>query len=408
MQTYLVGGAVRDTLLNRTVTERDWVVVGATPDQLKAQGFQQVGKDFPVFLHPETKEEYALARTERKTAKGYTGFETDSSASITLEDDLLRRDLTVNAMAMDCEGRIIDPYGGQTDLEAKLLRHVSPAFVEDPLRVIRVARFAARYHSYGFSVASETLQLMKEITHQGELKHLSPERVWKETARALLEPNPEVYIQVLKDCSALKALMPELEALWGVPNPPKWHPEIDTGIHTLMVVQQSAKLSDTLPVRFAALVHDLGKALTPSEHWPSHRGHETLGLPAIKTFCQRLKVPNDCRDLALLVCEFHTHVHRALTLKPATIVKVFDRCDAWRKPERFYDMLTACEADARGRAEFEDTAYPQARFLRACLKAADDVDTQQIIASGIKGPAIRDAIHQKRIALVAKIACDWH
>ena len=324
MKTYLVGGAVRDTLLQRDVSERDWVVLGATPEQMQALGYQQVGKDFPVFLHPKTKDEYALARTERKTGTGYTGFSFDTSTEVTLEEDLLRRDLTVNAMAMDENGDLIDPFNGQQDLNNRILRHVSDAFIEDPLRVFRVARFAARYAQYGFQVADETIQLMQQIVNSGELQSLSAERVWKETERSLQEPNPEVFFETLKSCGALKTWFSELDALWGVPNPPKYHPEVDTGIHTMLVLQQAAKLSNKLAVRFAALTHDLGKALTDRNKWPSHHGHEKLGIAPLTQLCQRLKVPNECKELALLTCEFHGHVHKAKELKPSTILTLFD------------------------------------------------------------------------------------
>lgn len=396
MPTYLVGGAVRDQLLNRPVTEKDWVITETTAQQMLDQGYVQVGKDFPVFLHPKTKEEYALARTERKSGTGYTGFICDSSPEVTLEQDLLRRDLTINAMAQDQQGNIIDPYQGQQDLQNKLLRHVSPAFAEDPLRVLRVARFAARYAYLGFSIATETMQLMTQLAQSGELAQLSPERVWKETSRSLLEQNPEVYFETLKACGALAVWFPELDKLWGVPNPANWHPEIDTGVHTMMVLTQAVKLSDKLTVRFASLVHDLGKALTPAEKWPSHHGHEKLGLSAINALSDRLKVPNDCRELALMVSEFHSHVHRISNLKASTILKVFNQCDAWRKPERFEDFLTTCEADARGRKHFETADYPQADMFRQALAAAKQVDIKAIVASGLKGPAIKQELEKQR------------
>ena len=396
MQVYLVGGAVRDQLLQRQVTEKDWVVVGATPQELLDKGYQQVGKDFPVFLHPDSKEEYALARTERKSGVGYTGFECDSSETVTLEQDLVRRDLTVNAMAMDTNGDIIDPYGGQQDLHDKVLRHVSDAFVEDPLRVLRVARFAARYAPYGFSIHADTLELMTEITKRGELTHLSAERVWKETSRSLMEGNPEVYFETLKSCGALAVWFEELDRLWGVPNPVKWHPEIDTGVHTMMVLQKAVAMSDKLEVRFSALVHDLGKAMTPPEKWPSHHGHEKLGLSAIENLCNRLKVPNQCKDLAKLVSEFHSHVHRAFDLKSSTILKVLNHCDAWRKPERYEDMLVTCHADALGRKHFEDAPYPQANYMRDVLTAANSVDVQSIISAGHTGKHIKEVLDQRR------------
>lgn len=406
MQVYLVGGAVRDKLLGHPVYERDYVVVGATVKQMLDKGFRQVGKDFPVFLHPQTGEEYALARTERKSGQGYTGFVCNSSAGVTLEQDLQRRDLTINAMAEDADGQLFDPYGGLRDLKARLLRHVSDAFTEDPLRVLRVARFAARYYRYGFKVAAETLALMRSISQSGELAALSPERVWKETSRALMEPHPQVFFAVLRDAGAMQNWFGELDALWGVPNPAKWHPEIDSGVHTMMVLEQSVLLSDKLSVRYAALTHDLGKGLTPPQQWPSHRGHEKSGLKAIKTFSDRLKVPNECRDLALLVGEFHTHVHKALALKPSTVLKVLNRCDAWRKPERFEDLLIACTADARGRTGFEQSPYPQADYFRRAFKATSAVDVQQIIADGHQGKAIRDKLEQARISAIARVRAE--
>ncbi|GAA0370182.1 multifunctional CCA addition/repair protein [Bowmanella denitrificans] len=407
MKIYLVGGAVRDTLLGRNVTERDYVVVGATPAHMLALGYKQVGSDFPVFLHPHSGEEYALARTERKTAAGYTGFDCIADPSVTLEEDLLRRDLTVNAMAMDEQGQIIDPYHGQQDLHNKVLRHVSDAFIEDPLRVLRVARFAARYHQLGFGIAVETLELMRHIAQSGELQALSAERVWKETSRALLEDSPEVYFETLRAADALDSWFAELNALWGVPAPAKWHPEIDTGVHSMMVLQQAAALSDNLAVRYAALVHDVGKGLTPADKWPTHHGHEKLGLAAVEQISQRLKVPNDCRELALLVSEFHTHLHKALELKATTVLKVLNHCDAWRKPARFEQLLLACEADARGRLHFEHTPYPQADFFRAAYHAAAAVDVQQIIARGIQGKAIKEALNRERTNAIATVKKQW-
>jgi tRNA nucleotidyltransferase (CCA-adding enzyme) len=403
MQIYLVGGAVRDQLLGIPVKDKDWVVVGATPQKLIDLGYQQVGNDFPVFLHPKTKEEFALARTERKQGKGYNGFICDFSDDITLEQDLIRRDLTVNAIAKGDNGTLIDPFNGQRDLKNKVLRHVSPAFEEDPLRVFRVARFAARYASLGFTVAPETLQLMKRISDSHELENLTAERVWKETARALLEPKPEVYITTLNDCNALDHWFVEVSKLWGVPNPAKWHPEIDSGIHTIMVLEQAAKLSNELTVRFASLVHDLGKALTPKEKWPSHHGHEKTGLEAINHLCDRLKAPNDCRELALLVSEYHTHIHKAYELKASTLLKVFNACDAWRKPQRFNDLLTCCTADARGRTGFENNEYPQAVYVKKALNAALQVDIKAIVAKGLKGKAIKEELDKQRITKITMI-----
>ncbi|MFT4748240.1 MAG: tRNA nucleotidyltransferase (CCA-adding enzyme) [Congregibacter sp.] len=400
MQIYLVGGAVRDKLLGRPIKDQDWVVVGSTPKQMLAQGYQAVGADFPVFLHPNTKEEYALARIERKIAKGYTGFSCDASSDVSLEEDLLRRDLTINAMAMDDHGAIIDPYNGQQDLKDKLLRHVSSAFVEDPLRVLRVARFAARYYILGFRIAPETLALMQTIVANDELTTLSAERVWQETARSLMETHPEVYFENLRACGALAMWFPELDILWGIPNPPKWHPEIDTGIHTMMVLQQAVKLSDKLNVRFAALVHDLGKGLTPSENWPSHQGHEKLGLDAINTLCDRLKAPNDCRELGLMVSEYHTYVHHAFELKASTVLGMLNRCDVWRKPQRFADFLLTCKADARGRTTFEDSEYKNAEYIWQAYEAAAKVDIKAIVAKGYQGKAIKEQTEQQRISVI--------
>jgi tRNA nucleotidyltransferase (CCA-adding enzyme) len=365
-----------------------------------SQGYQAVGADFPVFLHPITKEEYALARIERKTGVGYGGFSCDASSEVSLEEDLLRRDLTINAMAMDDLGNIIDPFNGQQDLKNKLLRHVSAAFIEDPLRVLRVARFAARYHSLGFSIAPETLALMKTIVANGELTALSAERVWQETARSLLETHPEIYFENLRACGALAVWFPELDVLWGIPNPPKWHPEIDTGIHTIMVLQQAVKLSDKLTVRFAALVHDLGKGLTPPENWPSHRGHEKLGVDAINTLCDHLKAPNDCRELGLMVSEYHTHVHQAFELKASTILAMLNRCDVWRKPQRFADFLLSCKADARGRTTFENSEYKNSEYIWQAYEAAAKVDVKAIVAKGYQGRAIKEQTEQQRISFI--------
>jgi tRNA nucleotidyltransferase (CCA-adding enzyme) len=403
MQQYLVGGAVRDKLLGRPVKDQDWVVVGSTPEYMISQGYQPVGADFPVFLHPQTKQEYALARTERKIGAGYTGFSCDASQQVTLEQDLQRRDLTINAMAMDPQGNIIDPYNGQEDLKNRQLRHVSAAFVEDPLRVFRVARFASRFFDLGFAIAPQTQSLMQQMVKSGELDSLSAERVWQETARSLLQEAPQVYFETLRDCGALQVWFPELDILWGIPNPAKWHPEIDTGIHTMMVLQQAAALSDKLTVRYGALVHDLGKGLTPPENWPSHRGHETLGLDAIKTLSNRLKVPNDCRDLALMISEFHTHIHHALALKPSTILVMLNRCDVWRKPQRFADFLLSCKADARGRTTFEESPYPNADYIWQTYLGAVKVDVQAIIAQGYEGPGIKQQLDTQRIHAIAEI-----
>lgn len=403
MQTYLVGGAVRDKLLGYPVKDRDYLVVGATIEEMVALGYQQVGKAFPVFLHPENKQEYALARTEKKAGSGYTGFVCDFSPEITIEQDLIRRDLTVNAMAMADDGTIIDPFGGQQDVSDKVLRHVSSAFTEDPLRVLRVARFAARYKHLGFTIADETMTLMTELSHSGELEALTPERVWQETERALLENTPTTYFEVLHECGALKVILPELDCLWGVPNPPKWHPEVDTGIHTMMVLNQATTLSQDLTVRFAALTHDLGKGLTPKDILPHHHGHEKNGLTPIKNIATRMRIPNECRDLALIMSEYHTHVHKAFELKPTTVLKVFDKTDAWRKPERFEQFLLACTADMRGRTSFENAEYPQADYFRRCLAQSSQVDVKQIVAAGFKGAAIREQLNLQRQETIAEI-----
>jgi tRNA nucleotidyltransferase (CCA-adding enzyme) len=402
MKIYLVGGAVRDKLLGysskeRPVAEKDWVVVGSSPDEMQSLGFLPVGKDFPVFLHPITKEEYALARTERKTGQGYAGFHFYCGKEITLEEDLIRRDLTINAMAEDEEGKIIDPYHGHDDLNKKILHHVSSAFSEDPVRILRVARFAARYHHLGFSVAHETIELMRTMVANGEINHLVAERVWKETQRALTEKNPEVFFSTLIECNALAVLFPEIHALFGVPQTAQYHPEIDTGIHTLMSLQQSTKLSDDPCVGFATLLHDLGKGTTPKEEWPKHIAHEDRSLPLINKFCDRLGTPKDYKELALLVAQWHTHCHRALELKPDTLLKLIKSTDALRRTERFEQFLLCCEADARGRTGFEERDYPQADYLRTALKTAQSIDTKQLQANGLSGKELGDAIDRERL-----------
>ena len=397
MEIYLVGGAVRDSLLNYPSSENDWVVVGATPEQMTDQGFKPVGQDFPVFIHPKSSEEYALARTERKSGHGYKGFEFYTSVDVSLEEDLIRRDLTINAMAQDNAGNIIDPFGGQQDLEKKRLRHVSEAFTEDPLRVLRVARFAARYHHLGFTIASETMALMKSIVAEGEMAFLVAERVWKETSRALTERSPQVFIQVLRDCGALKALFPELDALFGVPQRADYHPEVDTGIHTLMALEQSVKLSESSAVRFSVLVHDLGKALTPETVLPSHSGHEKSGLPLVKALCDRLTVPNSHRQLAMAVTEYHLHSHKAKELKPATILKLFQNIGALRDDRRLSDFLYCCEADARGRTGFEDITYHARDYLMAALSAVKKVDISDLVADGVTGAEIGRQLKQRQI-----------
>jgi tRNA nucleotidyltransferase (CCA-adding enzyme) len=400
VKTFLVGGAVRDALLRLPVKDRDWVVVGATPDNMLEQGYQQVGRDFPVFLHPRSREEYALARTERKNGKGYTGFVTQFAPDVTLEQDLQRRDLTINAIAQADDGSLIDPYHGQQDLASRTLRHVSSAFNEDPLRVLRVARFAARFAHLNFRVADETQALMREMAESGELADLTAERVWKETEKALLTRNPQVYFQVLRDCGALQVLFPELDALYGIPAPIKWHPEIDTGVHALMTLTMSAVLSDELDVRFATLFHDVGKALTPPEKWPSHHGHGLAGVPIVEALCQRLRVPNQVRDLALIVTEFHDIVHTIERQSAESLVALFDRIDAWRKPDRVEKMALTSEADARGRAGLESMAYPQGDYLRQAFTLAQAVPTKDVVAAGFKGPAVREELTRRRVIAV--------
>lgn len=400
MKTFLVGGAVRDALLRLPVKDRDWVVVGATPDAMLAEGYQQVGRDFPVFLHPRSREEYALARTERKSGNGYTGFVTQFAPDVTLEQDLQRRDLTINAIAQSDSGELIDPYGGQRDLAKRQLRHVSAAFNEDPLRVLRVARFAARFAHLNFRIADETQSLMREMTLSGELAHLTAERVWKETEKALLTRNPQVYFQVLRDCGALQALFPEIDNLYGIPAPIKWHPEIDTGIHALMTLAMSAALSDQLDVRFATLFHDVGKALTPPEKWPSHHGHGLAGVPIVEALCQRLRVPNQVRDLALVVTEFHDVVHTIERQPADALIALFDRIDAWRKPDRVEKMALTSEADARGRAGLESMAYPQGDYLRQAFALAQAVPTKNVVAAGFKGAEVREELTRRRVAVL--------
>ncbi len=400
MKIYLVGGAVRDGLLRLPVKDKDWVVVGATPQEMLDAGYQQVGKDFPVFLHPKSREEYALARTERKSGQGYTGFTCYAAPDVTLEQDLLRRDLTINAIAQDEHGEFIDPYNGRADIEKRLLRHVSPAFNEDPLRVLRVARFAARYAHLNFQIAPETQALMSVMAANGELEHLTPERVWKETENALTSRNPQVYFDVLRKCGALKVLFPEIDALFGVPAPEKWHPEIDTGIHVLMTLAIAAQLSPEVDVRFATLCHDLGKGLTPKEFWPRHHGHGPAGVKLVEQLCQRMRVPNEIRDLAKLVAEYHDLIHTISILQPKTIVKLFDAIDAWRKPHRIEQVALTSEADARGRTGFEASDYPQGRLLRAAWIAAQSVTNKEVIDDGFSGPAIRTELNRRRIAAV--------
>jgi len=400
MQVYLVGGAVRDEQLGLPVTERDWCVVGSTPEELEALGYRPVGKDFPVFIHPETGEEYALARTERKTAAGYRGFSFNTSPEVTIEDDLERRDLTINAIAVDPAGRFCDPFDGLGDLERRVLRHVSDAFAEDPVRVLRVARFAARFHSLGFRVADETLELMRRMVGSGEVDALVSDRVWKETESALKGAASRRFFEVLRECGALAKIYPEIEALFGVPQPERWHPEIDTGVHTMMVLDQAEALSASPAVRFAALVHDLGKADTPAERLPSHPGHERKSVSRIRALCGRYPVPKAYRDLAVIVAEYHTHCHKALELRPGTVLKVLEKADAFRRPERFEEFLVTCEADARGRLGLETRNYPQADYLRGALTAAADIDAAQIAAEAADPAEIPRAIHDARLKVL--------
>jgi tRNA nucleotidyltransferase (CCA-adding enzyme) len=395
MEIYQVGGAVRDKLLGLPVTDHDWVVVGATPAEMEARGFKLVGADFPVFLHPDTHEEYALARTERKTAPGYKGFTVHAAPDVTLEEDLKRRDLTINAMAMREDGSLIDPFNGAQDLKNKLLRHVSPAFAEDPVRILRVARFAARFVE--FHIADETNALMRQMVKNGEVDALVPERVWAELERALREIRPSRFFEVLRDCGALEKLFPELERLYGVPQPAQYHPEIDTGVHVMMVLDQATRLSSDAQVRFAALLHDLGKGTTPPAEWPRHIGHEERSVDLVKTICMRFRVPNEYRDLAVLVARYHGDCHRANELRPATLLEKLEALDAARRPERFEQFLLACQADIRGRPGYEDDPYPQAEIFRAALRAYSSVDAQPLAAAGLKGEAIAQELRRLRI-----------
>jgi len=403
MKIYLVGGAVRDKLLGLPVQDRDHVVVGATPEEMTALGFKPVGADFPVFLHPETKEEYALARTERKQGHGYKGFKVYSAPDVTLEDDLERRDLTINAMAEDEAGRLIDPFKGAEDLRQGVLRHVSPAFAEDPVRILRVARFAARFAKWGFHVAHGTNKLMRQMVDSGEVDHLVAERVWAELERALSEDRPSRFFGVLRGCGALARLFPEIDALFGVPQPEKHHPEVDAGVHVMLVLDAAAKLSPDTRVRFAALMHDLGKGTTPSAEWPQHIGHEERGAGLVKNFCQRFRVPNEYRDLALITARYHAHCHKVAELRPATIVDTLEAMDAFRRPERVDQFVTACEADFRGRAGTEDKPYPPAGLFRRVHAAARAVDTAAIAAQGGQGPDIGARIREQRIAAVRQV-----
>jgi tRNA nucleotidyltransferase (CCA-adding enzyme) len=397
---YCVGGAVRDRLLGLPVQDHDWVVVGSTPEAMVARGFRPVGNDFPVFLHPDTHEEYALARTERKTAAGYKGFSIYASPDVTLEQDLSRRDFTINAIAQDAEGDLIDPHGGIADLKAGVLRHVSDAFAEDPVRILRAARFVARF---GFTIAPETLKLMRDMVCNGEVDALVAERVWQELARGLMEKQPSRFFTTLRECGALQKILPEVDALFGVPQPPRYHPEIDCGIHTMLVLDDAARHGCALEVRFAALTHDLGKGNTPKEILPRHIGHEMRGVDLLRALCERLRVPVDCRDLGLLVARYHGNVHRARELRADTIVKLFDSCDLWRKPQRFAQILQACECDAHGRTGHEHDAYPQTAYLLACAQAARAVDAGEIARACPDKNLIADKVREARILAVEKV-----
>jgi tRNA nucleotidyltransferase (CCA-adding enzyme) len=406
MQVYLVGGAVRDGLLGLPVKERDWVVIGATREELLRANYREVGRDFPVFLHPKTHEEYALARLERKVSPGYRGFAVEFGPQVTLEQDLGRRDLTINAIARSEDGALLDPYGGKRDLEARILRHVSPAFVEDPVRILRVARFAARFAPLGFRVAPETNELMHAMVERGEVDALVAERVWQETDKALREPSAAEFFRVLRACGALRSIYPEIDALFGVPQPAQWHPEIDTGLHTLMVLDQAAQLSANPTVRFAALVHDLGKGTTPRADWPSHHGHEQRSVELIDNLCARLRVPTEYRDLAVIVARYHGNVHRAFELRPTTILEMLEKADAFRRPERFAQVLLACEADSRGRLGLEQKPYPQREYLHAAQAAAAAVKPGSAELAQLTGPQIAAWLHAGRLQAVNAIRDD--
>jgi len=403
MEIYLVGGAVRDKLLGLQLIEKDWVVIGETPESMVKQGFRPVGKDFPVFLHPQSHDEYALARTERKTAPGYKGFAVHASPEVTLEQDLIRRDLTINAMAMTPQGQLIDPYGGQQDLEKRIFRHISPAFAEDPVRILRVSRFAARYRHLGFALAEETRQLMQSMVEAGEVDYLVPERVWAELFKALNERSPSAFFYTLKDCAALEKIFPEINCLFGVPQPEKHHPEIDTGLHSMLCLEQAVLLSASPEVRFAALVHDLGKGITPKEIWPHHYGHEKNGLPILEKLCSRLRVPNAFKALALHVMQYHTHCHKVFELRPSTLTDVLGGLGAFKANNKLHKFLLACEADAKGRTGFEHAPYPQAALIKLAAKAAVSVDTSDILNSELQGPKIGEAIRRLRIKAVSDV-----
>lgn len=401
IRTYLVGGAVRDALLGLHQAERDWVVVGSTPSMMTDQGYQQVGASFPVFLHPDNGEEYALARTEKKEGHGYHGFNVDFHPGVTLEEDLLRRDLTINAIAQDRNGKLIDPYGGQRDIERKVLRHVSDAFVEDPLRVLRVARFAARFARFGFRVHASTLSLMREITESGELEHLAAERIWREIERAMSADKPSEFVKVLRDCGALKVLLPEVDALFGVPQPEKYHPEIDTGVHLLMALDQAATLSNgDSSIVFAVLLHDLGKAVTPQQEWPSHRGHEAAGVPLVDAVCKRLRTPKAMYDLARKTCALHLDCHRILEARAQTVLRLLERLDVFRQPQVLPQFTLACEADYRGRKGLQERDYPQGEYLQRAYRAVADIRARDLDLDGISGVQVGEKLRQARIQVI--------
>jgi len=403
--TYLVGGAVRDSLMGLHSAERDWVVVGSTPDEMLDKGFKQVGASFPVFLHPKTGEEYALARTEKKQGHGYHGFNVDFHAGVSLEEDLKRRDLTINSIARDDGGTLIDPYGGQRDLEQKVLRHVSEAFVEDPLRVIRVARFAARFAPLGFSVHESTLELMREITRSGELGHLAPERTWREIERAMQTEKPSEFVSVLRECGALEVLLPEINALFGVPQPEKYHPEIDTGVHLLMALDVAAGMSGgAANVVFAVLLHDLGKGITAQHKWPSHVGHEASGVPLVDAVCSRIRAPNAMHDLARKVCARHLDCHRILEARPVTVLRLLERLDVFRQPEVLPGFITACEADYRGRKGRQDHPYPQGGYLQQACRSAAGIRARDLELEGISGPEVGECLRQARIEAITQLS----
>jgi tRNA nucleotidyltransferase (CCA-adding enzyme) len=404
VKTYLVGGAVRDELLGLKAVEHDWVVVGSTPDEMLADGFKQVGASFPVFLHPKDGEEYALARTEKKQGHGYHGFNVDFHPGVTLEEDLHRRDLTINAIAKDEDGKLIDPYGGQRDLQNRVLRHVSGAFVEDPLRVLRVARFAARFADHGFHVQESTLELMREITLSGELQHLAAERIWREIELALKTPKPSVFVSVLRECGALEALLPEVNVLFGVPQPEKYHPEIDTGVHLLMALDVAAELSHgDARVVFAVLLHDLGKGITDPQYWPSHMGHEAAGLPLVDAVCSRLRVPNATQGLAGKVCARHLRCHRILEARPVTVMRLLERLDVFRQPDLLAEFVTACESDYRGRKGLQDRPYPQGDYLKKAFQAAAIIKARDLDLEGISGPEVGEFLRKARVKAIANL-----